>query len=70
MGMDSIARKLALPVVLVFLVGTLLGSLLPEFGNILAAKLGLTSHGFNPCFLAVGIAGTMLALFIRPESSR
>ena len=60
------ARSVALRLVLIFLAGTLLGSLAPELGNILAFLLGLPpekGHIFNPVFLAIGIIGTGLALY-------
>lgn len=60
------ARSLAFRLVLVFLSGTLLGSLAPESGNVLAFLLGLPpekGHIFNPVFLSVGIIGIGLALY-------
>ena len=60
------ARRVALPIIVVFLAGTLLGSLAPESGNVLAFLLGLPpekGHIFNPVFLAIGIIGTGLALY-------
>jgi len=62
--MDCDARAMALCIVLVFLIGTAVGSVLPEFGNIVAIKLGIWSHQFNIVFLALGIAGIGLALYL------
>ena len=61
------ARSVALRLVPIFLAGTLLGSLAPESGNVLAFLLGLPpekGHIFNPVFLAIGIIGIVLALFL------
>ncbi len=65
---DIRSRNLALCIVSVFLVGTLIGSLATESGNVLSYYLNLScesGHFFNPYFLAVGIIGVMLALFTR-----
>lgn len=65
MGIAS--RGVALRVVLVFLGGTLVGSMAPESGNVLASHLGFPSseiHAFNPCFLALGVIGVVLAFFV------
>jgi len=63
-GLGFATRGVAFCAVAVFVGGTLVGSLLPESGNILAYVLGFPygqGHVFNPCFLAVGIAGVVLA---------
>ena len=65
MGMGSLTRVMALWLV----IGTLIGSILPEFGNMLAIKLQLEyTHYFNKYFLVVGILGILgfgLALYFR-----
>ncbi len=53
---------MAFPTIVVFLVGTAIGSTLPELGNFLARYLGIPSHSFNIVFLAVGIIGIGMAL--------
>ena len=62
--MGNISRGLALYPVLVFFLGTAIGSVAPEFGNITAERLGLWAHRFNIVFLALGIAGIGLALYL------
>lgn len=65
--MDIATRGMALRLVAVFLGGTLVGSILPEWGNVLAIYIGYrghTTHIFNPFFLAFGIIGVCLALYI------
>ncbi len=43
---------------LLLFIGVGIGSLMPEFGNLLAIKMGLqSSHYFNKYFLLVGILG-------------
>ncbi len=64
------SRSMAFRIIPVFLLGTLVGSALPEFGNILAGKLGLWSHEFNSAFLAVGVVGVMLALYLGYKDGR
>ncbi len=65
MGMGNLTRTMALWLV----IGTLIGSVLPEFGNLLAIKLQLGyTHYFNKYFLVVGILGILgfgLALYFR-----
>ena len=61
--MGDLSRSVALHLVFVLLIGTLVGSVLPEFGNLLAQKLRLWSHTFNVVFLAVGIVGIGVALY-------
>jgi len=62
MGCD--ARTMALCIVLIFFAGTAIGSVLPEFGNIVATRIGVGAHQFNIVFLALGIAGIGLALYL------
>jgi hypothetical protein len=65
---DSSARVMAFRLVVVLLCGTLVGSLAPESGNVLAYYLKLpyaSGHAFNPIFLVLGVAGVCLALFAR-----
>jgi len=64
MEMGVGARGLALCIILVFIIGTAVGSVLPEFGNLLAQRLGIWGHSFNILFLALGIAGVGLALYL------
>ncbi len=71
--MGSVARILAFRLVLVFLGGTLVGSLVPEPGNALAYTLGLpdeSGHLFNPLFLALGIVGIVLACAVGYKKHR
>ena len=66
-AMGNRSRSVAFRAVLVLLVfvgGTAVGSVFPEFGNVLAAYLGLWSHSFNAYFLAVGIISLCVALFL------
>lgn len=67
-GMGIAPRGVAFCVVLVFLFGTLVGSLAPESGNVLANMWELWCHTFNPCFLALGVAGIVLACAIGYKS--
>ena len=62
MGCET--RGLALCFILVFLVGTAIGSVLPEFGNLLAEKIGVRAHFFNIYFLVLGVLGIGLALYL------
>ena len=67
--MGNPTRNMALRIIGVFFIGTLIGSMLPESGNVLVniinnyemQKLS-DPHVFNPCFLFIGIVGTVLAL--------
>lgn len=71
--MGNISRSVAFLPVLVILGGTLVGSVLPESGNVLAYILGISNsqgHIFNPLFLAVGIVGIVLAFYFRHKRSR
>jgi hypothetical protein len=56
-------RGLALRIIVIFLFGTGVGSVLPESGNALAYLLKITAHYFNIVFLAIGVIGTLLALY-------
>lgn len=65
-------RNVALRTVAVFLCGTLVGSVVPESGNVLAHMLEFpegSGHFFNPCFLVIGIIGIVLALFVGHKTS-
>jgi len=62
MGFET--RGLALCFILVFLVATAVGSMAPEFGNLLAAKIGIRAHFFNIYFLVLGFVGIGLALYL------
>lgn len=65
--MDNISRGLAFRIIAVFFLGTLVGSLLPETGVIAAHYLQIpeaSAHIFNPIFLAFGVLGVCLALYI------
>ena len=64
MGLGDFARIMALWMV----IGILIGSVMPEFGNLAAHKLAIYPHYFNRYFLVVGILGIMgfgLALYLR-----
>lgn len=62
MGFET--RGLALCFILVFFFATAIGSALPEFGNLLAAKIGIRAHFFNIHFLVLGILGIGVALYL------
>jgi len=62
MGND--ARIMALGIILVFFIGTGIGSALPEFGNLVATRINIGSHSFNVLFLALGIIGIGVALYL------
>ena len=68
--MDFVPRGMALLIIIVFFIGTLIGSLLPETGNILANHLKLPSHIFNIIFLIIGIAIASLAFYIGLQSNK
>ena len=62
--MGNSARGMAFRTIAVVLIGTAIGSMLPETGNVVAGVLNLPdAHIFNQVFLIVGITGVMLALF-------
>ncbi len=58
-------RGMAFRFIAVVFCGTLVGSLLPELGTVLAYNLGIFAHKFNPYFLALGIIGFVLACSFR-----
>jgi len=64
MELGNFARTMALWMV----IGILVGSVMPEFGNLVARGLEIKSHYFNGYFLVVGILGILgfgLALYLR-----
>jgi len=70
--MDMETRTVALVFITVFFVGTLIGSLLPEWGNIAVRILHLTgdkAHIFNGVFLIGGILGIGMALHLGYRNS-
>ncbi len=67
--MGFASRVMALRTVAVFLLGTLVGSLVPESGSILAYNMGIFPHALNPLFLAVGIVGIGLACVVGHRKS-
>ncbi len=62
--MGRFTRKLALRTFLIFLIGTAIGSTLPELGDVLAVHLKIEPHFFNIFFLCVGFVGVVLAYFV------
>ena len=64
MELGNTARGLALCFILVFLVATAVGSALPEFGNLLATRIGIRAHFFNVYFLVMGVVGVGVALYL------
>ena len=62
MGYET--RGLALCFILVFLISTAIGSMAPEFGNLLAAKVDVQPHFFNVYFFILGVLGVGLALYL------
>jgi len=62
--MDITTRTMAFLFIFMFLVGTAIGSILPEFGNVLAVAISYPGHCFNPLFLVIGIAGIVLAFYL------
>lgn len=65
--MGFASRGMALRAVFVFLIGTAIGSTLPESGNIVVHVLGMDGnkpHIFNWVFLTLGIIGIGVALYI------
>ncbi len=67
--MGDLSRVLALCFILVFIVATAIGSALPEFGNILATRIGIRAHFFNAYFLVLGIMGVGVALYLGHRAS-
>ncbi len=68
--MGNSSRRVAFRVVFGFVAGTLVGSTLPEVGNVVAKYLGYGAHDFNIYFLVVAVVGIMLALYSRYKNSR
>ncbi len=68
--MGDFTRGLAFSFVVIFFIGTFIGSVLPESGNYLAKYLGISSHSFNIFFLFVGILGIGLALCFGLKNGR
>ncbi len=68
--MGITARSMALFIVVIFLVGTLVGSVLPEFGDVLALRLKLPPHFFNIWFFVLGWVCIGLALYFGYRSGR
>jgi len=64
MELGDTARGLALCFILVFLTGTAIGSMAPEFGNLLAKEIGVWAHFFNIYILVLGILGIGVALYL------
>jgi len=62
--MGDLPRDLAFCIIFAFLSSTAIGSILPEFGNLLAQRVGVWAHRFNIVFLALGIAGIGVALYL------
>lgn len=65
----SLTRGLAFRFVLILVIGTALGSTLPEAGDILALRLGIWPHDFNVVFCIVGFLGIGLAYYLRHRPS-
>ena len=68
--MGYISRTMAFCTIGFFLIATAIGSVLPEFGNLLAKRLDMRSHSFNIVFLVVGIIGIGLALYLGYRDGR
>jgi hypothetical protein len=64
MGIE--ARGVALGIIFVIFIGTIIGSVLPESGNVLQHLLGnhKQAHAFNIVFLIIGILGVGVALYL------
>lgn len=65
--MGNTARGMAFCTVAVILLGTAVGSMLPETGNVAAIMLDVPAgqeHIFNPVFFALGFVGIVLACYI------
>ena len=62
--MGDLPRVVALRAILIFLACIALGSVLPEFGNLLAIRLGNDAHSFNILFLILGLIGVGMALYL------
>ena len=70
MAMGGLSRIMALGAIGLFLACTAIGSVLPEFGNLLAQKVNLRAHYFNIFFLIVGIIGVGVALYLGYKHDR
>ena len=71
--LDNPTRSMALRAFIIVLIGTAIGSVLPETGNLWASYIGFEGravHAFNYCFLIVGIIGISVALYIRYRCNR
>ncbi len=64
MEVGDTARGLAFLAIACFFVATAVGSVLPEFGNLLAKRLDIRAHFFNVYFLVLGVVGVGLALYL------
>ena len=64
MALGRGTRSMAFFIIFMFLCGTAIGSVLPEFGNLLATRLDIGAHSFNIIFLFMGIAGIGVALYL------
>ena len=62
--MGNLSRSMALCFILIFLISTAIGSMAPEFGNLLAAKINVRAHFFNIYFLVLGVLGVGMALYL------
>jgi hypothetical protein len=62
--MGSKTRGMAFRFIPVFLISTAIGSTAPEFGDLLAQKIGIDAHFFNIHFLVLGIVGIGVALYL------
>ncbi len=67
-NLDSATRKLAHRSVIVILVATIVGSLLPEPADLVALWLQISPHAFNYLFLALGFMGIGVALYLGYQS--
>ena len=70
--MGNKTRAMAFRLILVFFFGTLIGSLLPESGNVMAYILeppGYQTHAFNGLFFIIGVLGIGLACHIGRSNS-
>ena len=70
--MGNTTRSMALRTVVVVLIGTAVGSVLPETGNLVVLYItkGTDVHVFNIVFLIIGIIGIVLALYLGYKGSR
>ena len=71
--MGNTTRGMAFRTIAIVLIGTAIGSVLLESGNVASRLLGLPgsqAHVFNAVFLTVGVIGIMLALYLGYRHSR